>query len=72
MKPWIKMILCFLAIWGFVKFSPLLLNKIESYQLVIKNSEQMGIDNATLFYSEEPLTSDAEQYLKQQLEAAME
>ena len=40
------MILCFLAIWGFVKFSPLLLNKIGSYQLVIKKSEQLGIDNA--------------------------
>lgn len=72
MRPWIKLILCFVSMWGFVKLSPLLLNKIESYRVVVDNSELLGIDNATLFYSEEPRTSEAEQYLKLQLDVAKE
>ena len=61
------MVICLLAIWGFIKVSPILLNGIKSYQEVIVNAEKLGIDNAALFYSEESHTSQAEQKLKEQL-----
>ena len=38
----------------------------------MKNSEQLGIDNASLFYSEEPLTSKAEQELFKRLNSEFE
>ena len=51
---------------------PLILNKIPSYTDVIKKSETLGIDNAALFYSEEPLTSRAELELNERLNSMRE
>jgi hypothetical protein len=67
MRAWLKLICCFLAIGIFVKVLPLVLNSIKSYHLVVKNSEELGIDNSALFYSEEPLTSIAENELLESL-----
>lgn len=67
MKSWIKMAVCVLAIWGFIKYFPMVLGRISSYQAVIDNSEKLEIDNAALFYSEESHTSVAERKLKEQL-----
>lgn len=69
MKAWLKLTLCLLAIWSFVVGFPLILNRISSYQEVIENSENLGIDNAALFYSEEPYTSVAENNLMESLKA---
>jgi hypothetical protein len=67
MKPWFKLILCVLTIWGFVLGVPILLKDIRPYREVIKNSEAMEIDNSALFYSEEVLTSKAELELNERL-----
>lgn len=45
----------------------MILSHITSYQEVIVNSENMGIDNAALFYSEEAYTSIAENKLYESL-----
>lgn len=63
MKAWIKLIAFVVLIWCFVKYTPVLLNKVKIYKQVIDYSMKMGIDNAALFYTEEPLTSQAEQEL---------
>ena len=70
MKSWLKLICCFLAIGIFVKVLPLVLNSIKSYHLVVKNSEELGIDNSALFYSEEPLTSIAENEINENLRSS--
>ena len=67
MRSWLKMFACLVAVWGFIKIIPLILENINSYQEVIERSEELGIDNSTLFYSEEPLTFTAEQELKLRL-----
>lgn len=67
MKAWLKLVFCLLAIWIFVEGFPLILSNISSYQEVIENSENMGIDNAALFYSEEAYTSIAENKLYESL-----
>ncbi len=67
MKNWLKLLICVAAIWVFVKITPLLLSRINAYQQVIQKSEILGIDNSALFYSEELLTSKAEQELKERL-----
>lgn len=72
MRDWIKMILCFLAVGVFIKIFPLLSNRIDTYRMIIKNSEQLGIDNSALFYSEEPLTLKAEQELIKRLNSEYE
>ena len=72
MRDWIKMIVCFLAVGGFIKIFPLLSNRMDTYRMIMKNSEQLGIDNASLFYSEEPLTSKAEQELFKRLNSEFE
>ena len=72
MRNWIKMILCFLAVGGFIKIFPLLSNRIDTYRMIIKNSEQLGIDNSALFYTEEPLTLKAEQELIKRLNSEYE
>lgn len=66
------MIVCLVAVWGFIKITPLLLENIKSYQEVIERSEELGIDNSTLFYSEEPLTYTSEQELKLRLNSKVE
>ncbi len=68
MKNLLKLFLCVVAIWVFVKITPVLLSRITSYQQVIQKSEILGIDNSALFYSEELLTSKAEQELNERLE----
>lgn len=67
MKAWLKLVFCLLAIWIFVEGFPMILSHITSYQEVIVNSENMGIDNAALFYSEEAYTSIAENKLYESL-----
>lgn len=67
MKAWLKLVFCLLAIWIFVEGFPMILSHITSYQEVIVNSENMGIDNAALFYSEETYTSIAENKLYESL-----
>lgn len=66
------MALLFIALGGFIKVFPLLLSRIDTYEKVIENSENLGIDNSTLFYSEEPLTSKAEQELTNRLSSVGE
>ena len=56
-----------MAVWGFIRIAPSLLNKLKSYQDLVQKSEELGIDNSALFYSEEPLTSIAEQELSVKL-----
>ncbi|MCG8309707.1 MAG: hypothetical protein MI975_20090 [Cytophagales bacterium] len=71
MKGYIRALLCFIGIWGFIEFFPELLSAIKPYREVIEFSENAGIDNAALFYSEESLTSSAEQEIKEQLKAGI-
>ena len=72
MKPWLKLVFYLLLIWSFIYLIPLILNKIPSYTDVIQKSETLGIDNAALFYSEEPLTSMAELELNERLNSMHE
>ena len=67
MKNVLKLLFCVVAIWVFVKITPLLLSGINSYQQVIQKSKILGIDNSALFYTEELLTSKAEQELNERL-----
>ena len=67
MKPWLKLVFYLFLVWSFMYLMPLILNKIPSYADVIQKSETLGIDNAALFYSEEPLTSRAEFELNERL-----
>ena len=69
MKSYIKMILYLIVIAAFIRFFPLLLMCSQSYVDVKNNSEKLGIDNSTLFYSEEPRTSLAEQELAMKLKS---
>jgi len=59
-----------LAIWGFIIIIPLFLGRFKSYSEVIKKSEDLGIDNSALFYSDEPLTSIAEIELNERFDSA--
>ena len=72
MRSWFKMLACLVAVWGFIKIIPLILENINSYKAVIERSEELGIDNSTLFYSEEPLSFTAEQELKHRLNSKVE
>jgi len=72
MRAWFKMFICLVSIWGFIKIVPVVLNNLDSYKEVIEHSEELGIDNSTLFYSEEPLSSVAEQELKIRLNSEIE
>lgn len=56
-----------LVLWSFIKGFPLILNNIKPYRAVIEKSEELGIDNAALFYSEEAHTSIAEYKLLERL-----
>lgn len=67
MKSWIRMVICFIGLWGFIKFSPVLLYKIGYYKDIIENAEKLGVDNAAMFYTEDPVTSFAEQRIKEKL-----
>ena len=58
------MILVILAIAVFVKWTPLVLKKSDTYRKITEKSIELGIDNAALFYSEESHSSIAEQNLK--------
>ena len=72
MSRWMKLLFCFLAVYGFIIIIPLFLNKIKSYRDVIENSESLEIDNSALFYSEEALTSRAELELRERLNSDQE
>ena len=72
MKPIIKMLLYLVAVAAFIKFVPMLLMHSGTYVEIKTNSEKLGIDNSTLFYSEEPRTSIAEQELSVSLSDAKE
>lgn len=67
MIKWLKLIFWMLAICGFIIVIPKFLSQFSSYSDLIKKSEELGIDNAALFYSEEPLTSNAELELNERL-----
>ena len=53
-----------MGMWMFVYVVPKALNEFKAYRAVIKSSEQLGVDNAALFYTEELLTSQAELEMK--------
>jgi hypothetical protein len=72
MKPIIKMMLYIVAVAAFIKFVPMLLMHNGTYVEIKINSEKLGIDNSTLFYSEEPRTSIAERELSASLSDAKE
>lgn len=67
MKSYFKLIMFFLAIAAFISLFPLLLECSETYTAIKQKSEALGIDNSALFYSEESMTSVAEQVLKTKL-----
>ena len=61
------MLCAVLVVLAFVKCFPLVLNKFKIYREITEKSTQLGIENSALFYTEEKLTSVAEQKLKRQL-----
>ena len=56
-----------MAIWVFIRFTPYFLDKLKSYRSLVQKSEELGIDNSALFYSEEPLTGIAERELSEKI-----
>ena len=69
MKRWARLILYLGGIWVFIKVTPQVLNKVKIYREIIKSSDAHGIDNSTLFYSEEPATFDAENQIRENLDS---
>ena len=67
MKGWIKLALSLVAIYGFIVFTPTFLEKIKIYQNVVESSEKHGIDNNSVFYSDEPISYKAEKELKESI-----
>ena len=67
MVRWLRLLLSLIAVVGFMFTFPLLLKKFDAYEQLIQNSEELEIDNSSLFYSEEMWTSRAESQLKIQL-----
>ena len=45
----------------------MLLSKFRYYEEIVNNADSLGIDNAALFYTEDPITSIAEQKLRDKL-----
>ncbi len=67
MKKWFKLMLSILVIYSFIELMPRLLENIDIYQKIQDSSASYGIDNNTIFYSEEPISYKAEQSLKDKL-----
>lgn len=67
MMRWLKLLLSLIAVLGFMFTFPLLLQQLDAYEQIIQHSEELEIDNSSLFYSEEMWTSRAESRLKIQL-----
>lgn len=67
MNRWIKLLFSVLAIYGFMIWAPKLLTQIEIYQKIEENSERMGIDNSTIFYSDEPISYEAAEVIGEKL-----
>jgi hypothetical protein len=72
MKRYLRLLFCLIALIAFISLVPLLMKTNATYVKIQENSERMGIDNSTLFYSEEPRTSTAERVLKTRLKGANE
>ena len=72
MKRYLRLLLCLIVMIAFIRLFPLLMKTNTTYVKIQKNSERMGIDNSTLFYSEEPRTSTAEETLMARLKGANE
>ena len=71
-KSWIKLIVCGIVIWGFIKLGPCVFGKFNTYKKMVSNSELMGIDNAALFYSEEKHSLMAQEELSERLKEKTE
>ncbi len=67
MKKWFKLMLSILVIYSFIELMPRVLENIDIYQKIQDSSASYGIDNNTIFYSEEPISYKAEQSLKDKL-----
>jgi len=67
MKKWFKLMLSILVIYSFIEVMPRVLDKIDIYQKILDSSASYGIDNNTIFYSEEPISYKAEQALKEKI-----
>ena len=67
MRRWLKFIWYSALIAGFIFLFPKVINKVDVYEQIIENSEELEIDNSSLFYSEEMWTSKAERELKTRL-----
>jgi len=70
MKKWLKLFISILAIFGFMELMPRILGKIQIYREIQKSSSEHGIDNNTIFYSEEPISYQAEHEIKEKIHAA--
>jgi hypothetical protein len=68
MKSWLKLFLSILVVYAFIAFMPKILLSFQSYQDILKSSEKAGIDNNSIFYSDEPISYKAEKEIKQKLE----
>lgn len=67
MKSWIKLLAGLVLMFVFVKTTPILLNKISAYREFTQRAQDMDIDTAALFYSDEYHTSTAERTIKESL-----
>lgn len=67
MKAWIKLIVYLVIVAGSMVVMPWIAKQASTYREIIQRSEELEIDNATLFYSEERWTSRAEQLLNSRL-----
>ena len=67
MKGWIKLGLCIVGVFLFIKFFPMITDLSSTYRMITDQSQKLGIDNAALFYSEDAQTAIAEKKLKDRL-----
>ena len=67
MKRWLKLLLSCVVVAGFMFVFPQIMEEVEMYERIIEKSEEMEIDNSSLFYSQEIWTLKAETELKAQL-----
>ena len=71
-NPWFKFILISLGlIFFFNVVSPFLFNLSESWQRFINVQDDTGATSGALYYSDVPITQDAEAHIRKAVEAGM-
>ena len=67
MKGWLKLLSFMGLIFLFMGYAPKILRFNKIYLSIEKSSAEKGIDNSSVFYSEEPQSYKSEKEIKERL-----